>query len=901
MKQSKYIIFNFLCFVIGMLAVTGLLAQPSTANGQNDSKVTDIWVVFKTHFDLGFTDLPANVFKRYRTEMMDNALEVIAKNATQPKEKQFAWTVPGWPLYGPILGPLQTAERRSKIEQAIRKGTIVVHALPFTLQTEGLDYEDLVRGLGYAAKIARKYGQPLPIGAKMTDVPSHSWILPTLLSHAGIKFLQLGCNPASQYPRVPQLFWWEGADGSKVLCNYTPLYGSDITPPSGWPCKNYLAMQMTGDNHGPPTEAEVNKLLDFAKKKMPGVRIHLGTLDEFTRAVLAEHPELPTIKGDMPDTWIQGLMSNPRATKIAKNVRPLESALDGLNTELQLWGLTTKPLADSLAKAYEQSLLYAEHTWGMNAEYGPRYSYGEDWKKWKAAAEAEPIPKDGDYTQLKNSSAYHPEVGSKRKWLHSYAVKRQYIQNTHRIVTSGLKKRLDLLAKSVHVSGKRMVVYNPLPWKRSALVENPWVKGAFFYAKDIAASGYKTYTEQELKTLTGTRQEMDTATSFSTPYFKVRFDLKRGGISSLIEKSTGRELVDQSSKYVLGQFLHQRFSTHEVDSWFNAYSRIKTGWGLNDLGKPGMTGPDKAPYMAYTPDSWRISTGHSAVADIVTLTAETTSGLASGYQIQFMFPKNMAYVEVKWAVTNKTPEKQPEGGWLCFPFAVSQPKFTVGRLGGPINPATDIIKGTNRYLMAVNSGVSVTAPDKSGLALSPIDAPLISMGVPGLWKFSMDYIPKEPAVFVNLYNNMWNTNYPLWQQGSWSERVRIWPVASKTATVPNLVNKSWEARLPLLTGEAQGAAGKLPQEQTGLSLSRKSVLVTAFGDNPEGKGRILRLWEQAGIGGAITVHLPKGIKAKAVQPIDLRGSVLGKQIRIKDNAFTFNLPKYAPASFLFVQ
>ena len=65
--------------------------------GKKAPVVTDIWVVFKTHFDLGFTDLPENVFKRYREEMMDNALTVIEKNRMLPKEKRFAWTVSGWP------------------------------------------------------------------------------------------------------------------------------------------------------------------------------------------------------------------------------------------------------------------------------------------------------------------------------------------------------------------------------------------------------------------------------------------------------------------------------------------------------------------------------------------------------------------------------------------------------------------------------------------------------------------------------------------------------------------------------------------------------------------------------------------------------------------------------------
>ncbi len=875
-----------------LLPITEVNAQPS--KGTN-SKVTDIWVVFKTHFDLGFTDLPENVFRRYREEMMDNALKVMETNAALPPEKRFAWTVSGWPLQAQILGPLQTPERRLRIESAIRSGTLVVHGLPFTLHTESLDYEDLVRGLNFSSAVARKYGLPLPISAKMTDVPSHSWIMPALLKHAGIQFLQLGCNPASQYPRFPELFWWEGADGSKVLCNYTPLYGSDIKPTPGWPCKNYLAMQMTGDNHGPPTSEEIDKLLAYAAKELPGVKIHFGTLDEFAKAVLAENPDLPTVKGDCPDTWIHGIQSNPQETKIARNIRPLESALDGLHTQMKGWGIPVGSISTKLAKAYEQSLLYGEHTWGMNAEYGPRYSYGDEWKKWMAEAAAEPLPENGNYATLKNSDAHNTAAGSKRKWLHSYDVKRQYILNTNDIVNKELKDHLNLLAASVNKKGKRIVVYNPLPWARSGMVENPWKKGQYFFVREIAASGYASYSVNELEEPKITHDEQPV---FNTPYFKVSFDLTKGGIASLTERSTGRELVDPSSFYVIGQFLHERFSTNEVGQWFNKYSRIKDGWGLNDFGKPGMIDAGKAPYINFTPGAWKIEVAHSAIADVATLTAGLTGGYAKGYSITFTFPRNAAYIDIEWNVDAKTADKQPEGGWLCFPFKVQKPTFEVGRLGGPVNPATDIIPGTNRHLMAVNTGVSITGADSSGAALTSMDAPLISLGEPGLWKYSMDYVPAKASVFVNLYNNMWNTNFPLWQEGSWSERVRIWPVDPQTPKTVNLVQFGWETRLPLLTGMAEGEPGKFPALKTGISVSRTGVLITAFGENPDGDGTILRLWEQAGVTGNCIVRLGKDSKVKAAIPVDLRGNITGKKIVVKDGVFSFNLTKFSPASFL---
>lgn len=874
-----------------------LLALPAAAQqtATGDSKVTDIWLVFKTHFDLGFTDLPENVFQRYRGEMMDGALKIIDDNAKLPTEKRFTWTVPGWPLSEQVLGPLQTPGRKQRIEKAVRDGAIAVHAYPFTTHTESLDYEDLVRGLGFSSKVARAYGLPLPISAKLTDVPSHSWILPTLFQNAGIKFLQLGCNPASQYPRVPPLFWWEGADGSRILCQYTSLYGSEIKPGADWPCRNYLGMLMTNDNEGPPTKEHLDQILRKIATDMPGARVHLGTLDDFARAVLKENPELPVIKGDMPDTWIHGIMANPRETTIARRVRPLAPALEGLNTQLKIWQLPVPPISAQLAKAYEQSLLYAEHTWGMNAEYGPRYSYGEDWKKWMKEAEAEPIPANGDYSQLKNSSAKHTETGSKRKWLHSYDEKRQYILNTEQIVNSELTTHLDLLAKSVDREGKRMVVYNPLPWKRSGMVENPWKKGEYFFAKEVPASGYAGYSEKEMNDAAGTASQ---SSAFETPNFKVVFDLKKGGISSLIERKTGRELVDTSLGYVAGQFLHERFSSNEVDAWFNKYSRIKEGWGLNDLGKPGMAGADRMPYLAVTPGEWHMSLTRSGAADIATLTSTATQGLAKSYKIVFSFPRQASYVDIEWFVDSKTPEKHPEGGWLCFPLAVKNPVFTVGRLGGMVDPAKDIIPGTNRYLMTVSSGVAVTGADRAGVGLASADAPLVSLGEPGLWKYSLEDTPRKPALFVNLYNNMWNTNFPLWQDGSWSEKVRIWGIGGKTAINESLACNAWEARLPLLTGISEGAKGKLPAKQEGLSVSRKGILVTAFGSNADGAGTLLRLWEQAGEAGNVTVSLPEKSKFTSATPVNLRGEVMGKPLPVINNKLNFTLGAYKPVSFV---
>ena len=122
-----------------------MAAGTGAASDVRPVETEHVWVVFKTHFDIGYTDSVAHVLARFRGPMVDNAMAVIAKNRSSPSEQRFSWTVPGWPLTR-MIDEHQTADRRAKVVEALTEGSLVVHALPFSLHTESLDLEDLVRG-----------------------------------------------------------------------------------------------------------------------------------------------------------------------------------------------------------------------------------------------------------------------------------------------------------------------------------------------------------------------------------------------------------------------------------------------------------------------------------------------------------------------------------------------------------------------------------------------------------------------------------------------------------------------------------------------------------------------------------------------------------------------------------
>ena len=310
-----------LCFIpcSEVFSISG--PAESDAGGEQDSwpQLKRVILVFKTHFDIGYTDMAAAVVERYRTSMIDSALEVVDDSRGLPDERKFAWTIPGWPM-AKILEDWegQTAERKRRVKEAFREGRFVVHGLPFTTHTETLSEEDLVRGLSYTTNLCRAAGLELPRDAKMTDVPCHSWIVPTLLAHAGIEFMHVGTNSASSSPRVPLLHFREGPDGSRVLTMHVVGYGTVYLPPPGWPYKTWLGLIHTGDNQGPPRPRK-SPLLEEIGRRLPNVKVRIGRLSDLpTRLSARRTSKRFRSSGRHADTWIHGRCAIPRVGSAAR-------------------------------------------------------------------------------------------------------------------------------------------------------------------------------------------------------------------------------------------------------------------------------------------------------------------------------------------------------------------------------------------------------------------------------------------------------------------------------------------------------------------------------------------------------------------------------------------------------
>ena len=83
-------------------------------------------------------------------------------------KRRYVWTTGSWLLYE-YLEQASPADRKT-MEEAIARGDIAWHALPFTWQTEMLSQSLIEGSLGLSRVLDERFGK-VTTGAKMTDVP----------------------------------------------------------------------------------------------------------------------------------------------------------------------------------------------------------------------------------------------------------------------------------------------------------------------------------------------------------------------------------------------------------------------------------------------------------------------------------------------------------------------------------------------------------------------------------------------------------------------------------------------------------------------------------------------------------------------------------------------------------
>ena len=300
-------------------------------NGQEapNMSVKDVYILCKSHLDIGFTDHAGKVVRQYVDQDFPKAIEV--GRALQNTETPFIWTVGSYML----SKALDTDD--GTLDQAVRDGIIHWEAMPYTPQTELMNEELLDYALQLSDNLGKRFGKKV-ISAKLTDVPGHTLGLVRALARHGVRFLHVGVNAVSPLPEGPRLFRWQlGTDEIVVLYCVGYMQLGDFA----------VLLDCNGDNSGPQTEEEVRALYADAARRYPGANVRIATLDDVAERVCAL--DMPVVQDEIGDTWIHGAGTDP--WKISA-YRAILRALEGKSLE-------EYDLRDNL-------LLVPEHTCGVN-------------------------------------------------------------------------------------------------------------------------------------------------------------------------------------------------------------------------------------------------------------------------------------------------------------------------------------------------------------------------------------------------------------------------------------------------------------------------------------------------------------------------------------------------------
>ena len=330
------------------------LSQQTAPNPPGpDLDVKRVLIMFKCHFDAGFIDTQAAVVHRYFSEYFPRAIQT-AEDMRQAGSHPYVWTTGSWLLYQ-YLEQAALPDRK-RMEQAIVRGDITWHAIPFSWQSELMDASLIAGSIGLSHSLDRRFGRTTT-GSKMTDVPGHTRGLIAPLAAEGVKFLDIGVNDASTPAEVPPLFVWKDATGATLVVMYHLGYGGVAQVPSS---DLAVAIVVRGDNSGPHTPKEINSTYADLARRFPNAQIIASSLTDIANAVEPYRNKLPVVTQEIGDTWIYGVASDPLKVARYREVARLRQRW------LEQGSLGAGDATD--VAFLREFLLEAEHTWGTDTK-----------------------------------------------------------------------------------------------------------------------------------------------------------------------------------------------------------------------------------------------------------------------------------------------------------------------------------------------------------------------------------------------------------------------------------------------------------------------------------------------------------------------------------------------------
>ncbi|WP_063567154.1 DUF5054 domain-containing protein [Paenibacillus sp. O199] len=697
-----------------------------------------VHVVFKTHLDIGFTHLAENVVKRYMEEYVPKAIALSAQLEAEGGREQFIWTTGSWMIRHYLNHASE--EGKQAMEQAIHKGHIVWHGLPFTTHTELMDPSLFRYGLSIGLELDKQFGKTT-IAAKMTDVPGHTLSMVPLMNEVGIRYMHLGVNPASMRPDVPKLFRWQAADGSEIIVNYADTYGEAVEIEG---IDDILLFAHTGDNCGPPSAEEIREQFQHIQERYPDAEIMASSLDAFAVHLDQVRDQLPVVCEELGDTWIHGGGTDP--LKIAR-FRQLQRLRDKWLTEGRI-----DPASAEYKGMSDAMLLVVEHTWGL------------DVKKWLPDFRNYAKP---DFNRAREMNDVDVEdIPAKFQYIGAFAMD-EFDSHSSGLFSSETSRRT------------------------YSMIESSWAEQRGYLDTAVACLSEDKQKEalqafEQLNPVKSVSSDIVSSASHQV-YSSGGYQLAFNNNGALIQLTDEKEKNWVDAKHPFGAYAYETFGTEDYDRYFRTYMQnlpVTHPWADADFSKPGFEFvrplPSHQVYLPIVTDMHKSGNAHGDTYGFqLSMPTESHELYGAPKELELVYTFSQAgVVEVSLQWFGKEANRLPEASWFGCGLKVDNPNlWMMDKLGGRISPL-NVVKDGNRNLHAVDKGVFYEGTDGQA-SIEALDSALVAPGQRRLLQFDNSFVSLESGWQFNLHNNIWGTNFPMWYGEDAKFRFRLNTAANR--------------------------------------------------------------------------------------------------------------------------
>ena len=227
---------------------------------------------------------------------------------------------------------------------------------------------------------------------------------------------------------------------------------------------------------------------------------------------------------------------------------------------------------------------------------------------------------------------------------------------------------------------------------------------------------------------------------------------RNGAVSWLYREGMKEPAADP--KHLLGLLTYQTFSAKDYERFYNQYNTNDVEWAREDFKKWGL--PVDVRSARHVPSVRLLSReGNRIYASLVFDSATVAQGAPEGAFLDIIGLSDGLDVRVGWL--RKVATRCPESIWISFnPLVKSPLGWRIEKMGVELDPL-HVVRNGNRSLHGVTGRIH-----NRGVSIESLDAVLVCPGKPRLLNFNNLLPDLRTGVSFNLFNNVWGTNFPMW-------------------------------------------------------------------------------------------------------------------------------------------